>query len=176
MSLRFRSNKIAKTWVLVLGTALAPVGLGAIASTQVGCFVLGSPGPSKVSQGQRYTAGEPTFDEFFTQLYDAQIELGKAPESEKKIREKLAAKIKLEEGNSATLLGKRVTKRADELAAAGTGLKLEVKGLETGEEPSSAMTVKGKDLEPDDKEMVTGVEEAAKEAAKLFNRMRKIKK
>src|SRR5262245_64622390 len=87
------------------------LGLVTVAATQPGCFVLGSPGPSKVSQGQRYAAGEPTYDEFFGGFYDLQVELAQAPSSEKQLREKLAKKVKLEEGASASMLGKKVGKR-----------------------------------------------------------------
>ena len=158
MSMRNRLLCITSTFTLVLGTFGAPVVVPlALASLTAGCGILGSPGPSAVSQGQKYQSGDPTFDEFFTNVYDLQIELAKAPESEKKIRESLAKKVKLDEGSSASMLSKKLGKRTEELAAAGTGVKLEVKGLEAGEDASADMSVKGKDLEGDDKEMVDAI-------------------
>lgn len=176
MSVKYKVTTLSFTSLFALATALAPLGLASIAVTQAGCGILGSPGPSAVSRGQKYESGDPTFDEFFSELYDMQIELGKAPDSEKKIREDLAKGIKLDEGSSTTLLSKKVGKRAEELAAAGTGLKLEVKGLEEGEDPAASMSVKGKELTGDDKDMVEAVEKAAGDAAKLYVRMRKARK
>src|SRR5690349_469945 len=89
-----------------LVTPATPVALAALTLSATGC--LGSKGPSAVGQGQKYTSGDPTFDEFFTQLYDFQIEMGKAPESEKQVRKDLATALKMDDdGASAAMLSKK---------------------------------------------------------------------
>ncbi len=161
--------------ILVSSTALVtPVALVAITTTVPGC--LGSKGPSDVGQGKKYTSGDPNFDEFFGQLYDFQIEMGKAPENEKEIRNELAKTLNMEEGASAALLSKKVESWATQLASQGTGLKLEVQGLDEGEDPQASLSKTGKDLEGDDKAIADAVEKAALGAVKVVARMRKIRR
>lgn len=175
MSLRNRIQRRSGAITLCLSTCILPIAATSVAAT-TGCGILGSPGPSAVSQGHRYQSGDPTFDEFFTNLYDMQIDLAKAPASEKEIRATLASKAKLDEGTSATMLGKKLGKRLEELAAAGTGVKMELEGLDDDDDPSAKISVKGKDLEGDDKALVDAMEAAAKSAAKLHVRMKKARK
>jgi hypothetical protein len=156
-------------------TVLTPVALATLTVSATGC--LGSKGPSAVGQGQKYQSGDPTFDQFFTQLYDFQIEMGKAPETEKQVRKDLAAALKVDdEGASAAMLSKKVESWATQLASQGTGLKLEIKGLDEGEDPVATLSRKGKELEGDDKTAADEVEKAALGAVKIVARMRKIRR
>ena len=74
---------------------------------------------------------------------------------------------------SGSLLAKRAEKHAKEVASAGTGLKLEVSGLDEGEEASAKISSAGKDLSSDDKEFADAVEKAALSELKLVSRLRK---
>jgi len=176
MSVKYLSRRTVSGILLAAMPIVSPALMAGIAVTESGCFVLGSPGPSAVSQGQQYQSGDPTYDQFFQQLYDLQVELAKAPDEEKNIRAELASSAKLDEGVSATLLSKKIGKRAEELEAAGTGLKLEIEGLDPGEDPKSSLSVKGKELEGDAKVVMRAVESAALSSLKLTARMRKTKK
>lgn len=77
-----------------LSSAVVPVAL-ALAAAQPGCM-FGSGGPSTVAQGHAYRSGDPTFDRFFTELYELQVELAKAPDDEKAHRIALAKKLGME--------------------------------------------------------------------------------
>ncbi len=172
MSLTSRFPNRASSVFFALSTALTPIGLAAVVSTP-GCFVFGSGGPSAVGQGKKYVSGDPNFDEFFATLFDLQVDLGKVPQEEKEIRHQLAKELKGDPDASGSLLAKRAEKRAKDLASAGTGLKLEVKGLDEGEDPSADMSSAGKDLSGDDKEFADAVEKAALSELKLIARLRK---
>jgi hypothetical protein len=156
-------------------TVLTPLALGTLTLSATAC--LGSKGPSAVGQGQKYTSGDPTFDEFFVTLYDFQVEMGKAPETEKAIRNDLGKALKMDEdGASAAMLAKKVESWATQLAGQGTGLKLEIKGLDEGEDPVATLSRKGKELEGDDKAAADEVEKAALGSVKIVARMRKIRR
>ncbi len=71
---------------LVLGCAL----------WQPSCALLGSPGPSDVSQGRLYQSGHSGFDPLFVKVHALQLELGKAPNQEEQIRIALARELDLE--------------------------------------------------------------------------------
>ena len=173
MSLTRFSNR-ASSFFLALSTALTPVGLAAIASTPSCLF--GSGGPSAVGQGKKYVSGDPNFDDFFNALFELQVELAKSPQEEKEIRRELAKKLKGDPDASGTLLAKRADKRAKELASNGIGLKMEVSGLDEGDEPSAKVTTVGKDPSGDDKEFVDAVQKAAEAELKLVARLRKGKR
>jgi hypothetical protein len=174
MSLKVCTKKTLAVAASVVTTSFGPALALGVAVSQQGCFVFGSPGPSMVGQGTKYQSGDPNFDQFFTSLYDLQIEMSKAPAQEKEIRQDIAKLTKSDPDASATLLGKKVEKKAKELAEAGTGLALEVEGLEGEGAPSVKIVVEGKELSGDDKSYVDDVEKAAKAEAKLLGRMRDI--
>lgn len=172
MSLKNYTKKTLVAATTALTTSFGPTIALGVALSQPGCFVFGSPGPSMVGQGKKYQSGDPNFDQFFTALYDLQIEMGKAPEREKEIRQDLAKITKSDPDASATLLAKKVEKKAKELADAGTGLALDVEGVEGDDTPTVKLAVEGKELSGDDKSYAEDVEKAAKAFAKLLGRMR----
>lgn len=172
MPMRVRVSAVFSRLAVPLALAVTPLGMAAIVSTP-GCF--GSGGPSAVGQGKQYSSGNPQFDEFFTVLYELQIELSKAPDSEKEIRQELAKKLKGDPDASASLLSKRIEKRAKELASAGTGLKVEISGMESGEDAAAEIKAAGKDLDSDGKAFTEAVEKATKAELKLLVKMRKAK-
>ncbi len=85
--------KVSKQISRWLGPVVLPVVL-ALSVVQPGC--IGAGGPSTVGQGQAYRSGDPTFDQFFDQLHELQIEMAKAPEQEKQHRIALAKKLGME--------------------------------------------------------------------------------
>lgn len=174
MSLKLCTKKTVAAAATALTTTFAPAAVLGLALSQPGCFVFGSPGPSMVGQGKKYESGEPQFDQFFAQLYDLQLEMAKAPGREKELRQELAKVTKSDPDASATLLAKKIEKRTKELAEAGTGLKLEVEGLEGSGAPSVSLKTLGKDLSGDDKALVDSVEKTAKGEAQLLGRMREV--
>ena len=176
MSVTNRILRTAHAVTLSASVSFIPLTAAGLVVCATGCSILGSPGPSAVSQGQKYQSGDPTFDEFFGNLYDMQVELAQSPASEKEIREELAKKVKLDEGASASMLGKKLGKKTEEFATAGTGLKMEVEGLDGDADPKVTLSVKGKELQGDDKSLVGAMEAAVKSATKLHVRMKKIKK
>jgi hypothetical protein len=168
--------------VAILGrvaTSLALAGAPAVGlATLSGCFIFGSPGPSAVGQGQQYTSGEPTYDEFFQGLYEVQVSMGKAPEDEKKVRAAFAEEVGAEEDSSANLVAKQVKKVADKIAEGGTGLKVDVKGAD-GDDPEDVevnVHVAGKDLDDRGKAFVKAIEETLEAEGKVATKLRKAKR
>jgi hypothetical protein len=86
--------KLSKSLTKWLGPVMLPVALS-LALLQPGCM-FGGGGPSAVGQGQQYRSGDATFDQFFSELHELQVELAKAPADEKENRIALAKKLGLE--------------------------------------------------------------------------------
>lgn len=171
MSVKPTSSRFSSI-CLSLSLAVSPVALGALLVTTPGCL-FGSGGPSTVGQGkEQYRTGEPSFDEYFGALYELQVELGRAPEDEKEARRNLSKDLKGDPDASATMLAKRVEKRAAELAEAGTGLKVELRGLGEGT-AAVEITPAGNDLDSEGTAFVAAVKKGILTQATIHNRMRK---
>jgi hypothetical protein len=176
MSLKTYTSRIIAAALTATGAWLTPALIAAFALTQPACFVFGSSGPSMVGQGKKYQSGNPQFDEYFAELFDLQVEMSKAPAREKEIRQDLAKITNSDPDASATMLAKKVEKRAKDLAEAGTGLALTVEGADGDSKPTVAFEVTGKELSADDKSYFETVEKVAKDEAELLGRMRKLTK
>ena len=130
---RFLSPRILAT--LVLGCAL----------TQPSCALLGSPGPSDVSQGRLYQSGHSDFDPLFAKVHALQLALGKAPGQEEQIRIALARELELEleeaEAVTPAASPKRTSGRAAPSSASGMlgGFGASLKQTALGAVPGGAM-------------------------------------
>jgi hypothetical protein len=82
--------KTSNSFVKWFGPALL-----ALVALQPACL-FGRPGPSAVGQGQEYQSGDPTFDQFFANLHEVQVEMASAPKQEKEHRIALAKTLGLE--------------------------------------------------------------------------------
>jgi len=172
-SLKRRLRRHVSAVATVMATAAAPATLVVLA-TQPGCFLFGSPGPSNVGQGQRYVSGNPDYDQYFSQLYELQLEMGKAPDTEKAIRSKLAKKLGIDSDASAALLAHKVKKEADKIAKHGVGLQI---ALEGGDDDNGAASAKlqssGGTLSGDAKHFADAVEDTVVHEQKLAVEMKK---
>lgn len=83
---------------------------------QPACGVFGSPGPSNVAQGKRYSSGDASFDELFAAVHELQLKLVEAPDQEQSARVALAERLDLEFGEEAVAAAPAPTA---ESAAAG---------------------------------------------------------
>ena len=177
MSLKFSARRRFAAVATALTSSFVPAtAVIGVALVQPACFVFGSPGPSMVGQGKKYESGDPNFDQFFAQLYEVQLEMAKASAMEKDARQELIKATKSDPDASATLLAKKVEKRAKEVAEAGTGIKLSVDGLEGSATPTVELKTFGKDPSGDDKELFDALEKTAKEEAKLLGRLRDVER
>lgn len=156
--------------------ALAALGVTATLPAAPGCglIVKRAGGPSNVSQGLLYEAGEPAYDEFFRSLHQLQLKLAGAPEQEKRIRQRLAKRLGADDEASSSLLAKAVAKHAERLAEAGIILRMKVEGLdeEEGDKPAAVLELGGKEPDREDKKIIRAVDRAAKQAADLIYEMR----
>jgi hypothetical protein len=134
-------------------------------------------GPSNVSQGLLYEAGEITYDEFFRSLHQHQVKLADAPDQEKRIRQRLAKRLGVDDDSSSSLLAKAAGKHAERLAEAGIILRMKVEGLdeEEGEEPTAVLELGGDEPAAEDKKIIRAIDRAAKQAADLIAEMRQSK-
>jgi hypothetical protein len=161
----------------VTGAMLAGApALGLIALS--GCFIFGSPGPSAVGQGQRYSAGDPNYDAFFEALHEHQVAMGTAPEDEKKLRAPLAEEVGAEEDAAANLVAKQVKKAADKLAESGTGIKVVVTGMDEDDPDDVGVTVNvvGAEVDARAKEFLKTLEATLQGEAKIAAKMRRTRK
>lgn len=141
-----------------------------------GCFIFGSPGPSAVGQGKKYTSGNPSFDRFFSGLFRTQLEMAKAPDDEHQIVEKLAAKVGLAKDATLSAVLARVKRKADGLVQRGVGLKLVVTEESDTTDASAALHVAGQKAQEDEQAFVAAVQHAAEDALQLILRMRKTRR
>src|SRR6185436_14978800 len=97
MSMKFR--------VFALLVALSS-GVGGCASNR---------GPSDVSQAKQYSSGNPEFDEFFSEVYQLQVALGKAPDRERAIRQQLSQTLGIDGASRAEEIAAALSKRVGQL-------------------------------------------------------------
>ncbi len=174
VSLKRRLRRHVSTAATLLATAAAPATLVVLA-TQPGCFIFGSPGPSTVGQGHKYVSGNPDYDQFFSQLYDLQVEMGTAPDTEKGIRTALAKKLDVDADASASMLARKVKKEADKIEKKGVGLKLTV-GSGDDDATTAKLESSGGTLTGDAKSFAEAVRDAVEKEAKLAAEMTKGRK
>ncbi|MEB2312831.1 MAG: hypothetical protein OZ921_16530 [Sorangiineae bacterium] len=162
--------------VRVLSPAAAVVTTLSVAAGLPGCFVFGSPGPSKVGQGQKYSSGNPAFDEFFERLYSLQVALAEAPSGEKEVRRAFAAKLDADPDASTSMLTKKAQKLAQALAARGVGLELELDEGDEETKPTANLKATGAALTGDDRTFITAVETTAQKELDVVHSMKKAAK
>jgi hypothetical protein len=140
------------------------------------CIIFGSPGPSAVGQGRQYASGNAVFDQYFARLYQAQVEMAKAPDDQKQIVSALAQALGLsDDATVATVLGK-VKDEAERLHKQGVGLRLDVTQETATAEASTALHVAGKASREDEHHVITPVRRAADDALNLIERMHKTRR
>lgn len=174
-TLKHRLCKGASAAATLLAMAAAPAPLVLLA-TQPGCFIFGSPGPSAVGQGHKYVSGNPEYDQYFSQLYDVQVEMANAPATEKTIRSKLAKDLGIDAEASASLIARKVKKEAAKLEKQGTGIKINLSGGDDDEGASAKLETSGKALSGDGKKFADAVQDALEHEAKLAAQMKKSRK
>jgi hypothetical protein len=155
MSMKFR--------VLALLVALLPGVEGCV----------GNRGPSDVSQGKQYSSGNAEYDEFFSEVHQLQVALGKAPDRERVIRQQLSQALGLDGASRAEEIAAAVSKRVGQLGKPPARLKLEVSGLEAKGSPTSVMTTTGTISDQNDKAVATSIEQAGKDTATLLGDVRR---
>lgn len=168
VSLKSRLRRYVAMAATLLATAAAPAMLVVLA-TQTGCFR----GPSAVGQGHKYVSGNPDYDKFFSQLYDLQVEMGKAPGTEKDIRTKLASKLGIDADASASMLARKVKKEAEKIEKHGIGLKLTVASEDSDNPGTAKLDTSGGALSGDAKTFAEAVRSTVEQEAKLAIEMKK---
>lgn len=169
-----RTSKLLSLTAVLLGALAGPAAVGAGGLCATGCM-LGGRGPSAVAQGTQFTSGNPTYDEFFTELYEIQVDLGKAQDATRGVRAPLAEAVGAEEDASLVLIAKKVRKKTEKLAEDGTGLELKLPD-EDDEDSKLSVTVVGKDPDEESAKLVKTIETTAKKLQKLIAKMKRYKK
>jgi hypothetical protein len=145
--------------------------LVALSSGVGGC--VGNRGPSDVSQAKQYSSGNPEYDEFFSEVYQLQVALGKAPDRERAIRLQLSQALGIDGASRAEEIAAAVSKRAGQLGKPPAKLKLEISGTEPKGSPTSVLTTTGTISDPKDKAVADSIEQASKDAASLLGDVRR---
>lgn len=146
---------------VVLANLSMPVGLAASSLLATGCLI-GSPGPSDVSQGRQYTSGDQAFDAFFNELYQTQVALAQAPDRVRLPRERVAEALALGAQSTADQIGDALDKRADQMAKGGSALRLSIAGVDdpTGI-PAATVSTSTQPADPNDRNLVNVIAETA---------------
>lgn len=130
-------------------------------------------GPSDVSQGKQYSSGNAEYDEFFNEVYQLQVALGKAPDRERAIRQQLSQALGIDGASRAEEIAAAVSKRAGQLGKPPAKLKLEISGLEAKGSPAAVLTTTGTISDPKDKAVADAIEQASKDTASLLGDARR---
>jgi hypothetical protein len=136
---------------------------GAALSLPVACT---KPGPSLVSQGQRYHVADAEFDAYFAKLYALHVEVETSFEKEGEIRKRLVQTLGNDEEASSSLIAKAVRRRSQTLAHAGVFLRFE---LEDDDEKNAQaeIVVSGRRPADDTEEFLKTLSVAARDELKL---------
>jgi hypothetical protein len=151
-------------------TVLASFAAIAVCIAMAGCAV-GRGGPSNVATGQIYEPGEPTYDEFFKSLYAQQLLMGRAPDREREVKQKLAKVADVAETASADDLSSGVEKKLDGLAKKGVAAKVSTSGLD-GNDPAARVVAVGA---ASDDESIRALDLAVKDGIALLTDLRHAK-
>lgn len=124
------------------------------------------PGPSLVSQGQRYHVADPEFDAYFAKLYALHAEVETSFDTEAAIRKRLLQALGDDEEASSSLIAKAVRRRSQSLAHAGVFLRFE---LEDDDEKSAQaeIVVSGRRPTDETEEFLKSLSVAARDELKL---------
>ncbi|HMJ16578.1 MAG TPA: hypothetical protein VK524_34425 [Polyangiaceae bacterium] len=124
------------------------------------------PGPSLVSQGQRYHVANAEFDAYFAKLYALHAEVEGAFAKEAEVRKKLSEVLGEEQEASSSLISKNVRRRAQTLAHSGVYLRFE---LEDDDETSAQAEIVVSGRRPADnvEEFLKALSGAARDELKL---------
>ncbi len=143
----------------------------AAALTTSGCL-FGSPGPSNVSQGEQYSSGDATFDQFFSQLFLVQLKMGEAPARQSAIRARLARAGGVDAAASTNDISAAIETRDAKIAMSGVKSKIAATGLD-GTGPATATVVTtGSGASADDTEFLATLDACVKDEAALLSDLR----
>jgi hypothetical protein len=130
-------------------------------------------GPSDVSQAKEYKSGNAEYDEFFSEVYQLQVALGKAPDRERAIRQQLSQALGIDGASRAEEIAEAISKRAGNLGKPPAKLKLELSGLETKGSPAAVLTTTGTISDAKDKAVADAIDQASKDTAALLGDARR---
>jgi hypothetical protein len=144
-----------------------------------GCSVLGSSGPSAVGQGKEYVSGHAEFDQFFHELFELQVAMAQAPDTQKSNRQALAEATGAGADAAPDALIEKVKERLDAVAAAGVHMRLvlpELARVGTSDERQSArLDVMGATPAEDGRTLIEAVQKAANDELTLLASLRRNK-
>jgi hypothetical protein len=136
---------------------------GSALSLPVACT---KPGPSLVSQGQRYHVANAEFDAYFAKLYALHVEVETSFAKEGEVRKRLLQTLGNGEEASSSLIAKAVRRRSQSLAHSGVYLRFE---LEDDDEKNAQaeIVVSGRRPTDDTEEFLKTLSVAARDELKL---------
>ena len=134
------------------------------AALSVGC--VRKPARSEVASGNRFEAGEPSYDEFFKSLYDLQLTMGHAPDREQAVRQGLVKVADAPPTATNDDLSAALDKRLDAFGKTGVSVKVSVTGLD-GDDPTAHVVKSGAPTGAD-AEALTSLEDAVRDAVALL--------
>jgi hypothetical protein len=173
MSMSFKSKRFTTGLSLIVRLSL-PAGALVVATAVPGCM-FGSPKPSNVAQGKAYAPGEPTYDQFFGELFRLQLAMGQAPDREAALRARIARAAGLAQESTADEIIANLERSAVRLAKGGVLLRLTVAGLEDDGAPTAKLVTTGVASNPKDAALVGALDQSAKDAAALLAELRSTK-
>jgi hypothetical protein len=140
------------------------MGGGAVAQ---GCLS----GASSVALGKLYVSENPTYDEFFSALYQIQLPMGQASDREAGNRARVANALGIPVASSPEEIGDALDQRAVGITKAGVTLKVRSSGLEAGN-ASAELMVTGSASKPADQALISTLGQSLKDEALLVSELR----
>lgn len=139
-------------------------------SVAQGCL-FGSPGASSVAVGKLYVSGDPSYDEFFSALYQVQLPMGQAGDREAGNRNRVCSALGAPANSSAEQIADALDQRAVGITKAGVTLKVKSSGLDAGNAVADLM-VSGSPAKPADLALISALGQSIRDEAALISDLR----
>jgi hypothetical protein len=139
-------------------------------SVAQGCL-FGSPGASSVAVGKLYVSGEPSYDEFFSALYQVQLPMGQAGDREAGNRSRVCNALGVPANSSAEQIADALDQRAVGITKAGVTLKVKLSGLDAGN-ATAELVVSGSPAKPADLALIAALGPSLRDEAALISELR----
>ncbi|HVU03570.1 MAG TPA: hypothetical protein VHE30_17545 [Polyangiaceae bacterium] len=140
-----------------------------------GCL-FGSPGPSNVGTGRLYVSGDPSYDQFFSELYQVQLPMGRAADREAQNRARVSSSLGIPADSTADQVADALDQHAMAITKAGVTVKVATSGLDDPKgTPTASLVTTGSGAEANDTALLLALSESIKDAAALIAEVRSMK-
>jgi hypothetical protein len=124
-----------------------------------------------VAVGKLYVSGDPSYDEFFSALYQVQLPMGQAADREAGSRSRVCNALGVPGESSAEQIADALDQRAVGLGKSSITLKVKLSGMDAGN-AAAELVVSGSPAKPADLALISALGQSLREDAALITDLR----